>query len=92
MGVISRVIKLPKTLLRTFETEDHAWSFVRGKVRFGLLAGYRRVEDSRRDETEGSVCLAWKLTNPVYCDRSSGNGYYILCTSDSEGRPDERRP
>ena len=67
--------EIPDTLLRTFEDEDHARSFVRGTIRFGLLKGYRHFEDSRRDETEGRVYLTWKLSNPVHCDCSPMTPY-----------------
>ncbi len=74
----------PNTLLRTFKEEDHARSFVGGAIRLGLLEGYRRAEDARKDETEGTVRHHWKLQSPVCCERSSMNPYFILCTSHPE--------
>ena len=71
----------PEALLRFFEDEEHARGFVLGQLRVGLLDGYRAAEGSRRDEAEGNVRLKWALVNPVDCDRSSMNSYYILCTA-----------
>ena len=39
----------------------------------------------RKDETEGLVRVVWKtLPNPVYCERSSLNNYYVLSTAHPE--------
>jgi len=74
----------PSILVRAFEREEYARGFIGGAVRLGLLAGYRAAEDSRRDETEGVVRVVWRLQNPVYCERSSMNNFYILSTSHPE--------
>jgi hypothetical protein len=74
----------PDTLLRTFEKEEYARAFIGGAIRFGLLAGYRAAEESRQDATEGLVRVVWRLQSPIYCERSSMNNYYILCTSHPE--------
>jgi hypothetical protein len=75
---------VPNVLLRAFEKEEYAQGFIRGAVRLGLLTGYRAAEARRKDETEGIVRIAWRLEYPVYCERPSMNGYYILCTSHPE--------
>jgi hypothetical protein len=74
----------PNVLLRAFEKEGYARAFIGGSVRVGLLAGYRAAEGLRKDETEGIVRVVWKMQNPVYCDRSSMNSYYILSTAHPE--------
>ena len=71
----------PSTLLRAFERPEYAEQFIRGNVRFGRLDSYRQIKDCRRDEKEGDASLRWSLENPVYCQRSSMNPRYILCTS-----------
>jgi hypothetical protein len=76
----------PPVLLRFFEEEDHARSFVQGTIRFGLLERYWTIEGSRRDGTEGKVSVFWNLPlqNPVHYDGSSLNPHYILSTSHPE--------
>jgi len=81
---VTRGTELPKALLRAFDTEDHARSFIGGEIRLGLLDSYRTAEGWRGDETEGGVFGVWDQPNPVYFERSSGNRYFILCTSHPE--------
>jgi hypothetical protein len=76
--------RTPAALLRFFNEEDHARSFIAGRLRFGLLASYRTIEDSRRDETEGETRFVWNLPNPVYYDGGPSNTRFILCTSHPE--------
>jgi len=72
---------IPERVLRFFRQESHARSFVTGQIRFGSLDRYRTIEGARRDETEGRVSLLWNLENPVYCQSSSLNPFYILSSS-----------
>src|ERR1700689_308689 len=74
----------PNVLVRAFDKEEYARRFIGGEIRFGLLSGYRMAEGLRQDDTEGIVRVGWRLQNPVYCDRSSMNSYYILSTSHPE--------
>ena len=38
----------PQTLLRFFDTEEHARSFVAGRIRCGLLERYRKIDGEIR--------------------------------------------
>ena len=61
------------TLLRFFEKEQYAVTFLRGELRFGLLDRYRTIEGSRRDDKEGQVSFDWNVNAPeVLIDRKSG--------------------
>lgn len=82
-ALLPRKRQTPKALLRAFAREQYARDFIAGGVRVGLLPAYRSIEGSRRDDSEGSVRVVWDLDNPVFCDRTSMNSYYILATSDS---------
>ena len=45
---------LPLRLFKAFQCEEHARSFIEGKIRFSTLAYYKNIEDdSRVDRTEG---------------------------------------
>jgi hypothetical protein len=78
---------VPSMLQRVFQNEDHARQFIAGKIRFGLLQRYRKMEGCRQDETEGKAAIRWNLEaeNPdlhnVSYSGSSLNPYYVLCTS-----------
>ncbi len=52
------------SLLRFFEKEEYARSFVEGEIRFGLLDRYKTIEGSRKDEAEGRVSFYWNLKAP----------------------------
>jgi hypothetical protein len=71
----------PNKLLRFFTQEDHARSFMAGKVRFGLLEYYKTIEDLRQDETEGVAAFSWRTRpTPVHYTGSSVNAHFILST------------
>jgi hypothetical protein len=77
---------VPSTLLRAFEEEGHAWQFLAGDLRFGLLQDCREMEDCRGDEAEGRASIRWDLESE-YANRhnvtytgTSLNLYYVLCT------------
>jgi hypothetical protein len=80
---MERSLTQPGALLRAFDKKEYARAFIGGAIRVGLLSGYRAIEGRRRDETEGTVSIAWSgPQNPVYCEGLSGNNYYILSASD----------
>jgi hypothetical protein len=62
--ICARLTRLPDTLLRFFDKEDYARSFLGGKIRFGLLDHYRAIEGSRRDDTEGRESFEWNRKAP----------------------------
>lgn len=78
------MLGVPSSLLRFVGQDEHAFEFIAGQIRFGLLDCYRVIEASRRDEKEGRVSFVWGLKesdwNIHYRGRSM-NPYYILCTS-----------
>jgi len=75
---------LPNTFLRFLEKEDHAESFIAGKVRFGRLDYYKTMEDSRRDETEGTAAFDWSTGSPIHYEGVSLNSHFLLCTAHPE--------
>jgi hypothetical protein len=77
-------MKLPNTLLRFFEKQDYAESFIAGQARFGRLDYYKTIEDSRRDEAEGTAAFDWSSNNPVHYEGVSLNGHLVLCTTHPE--------
>jgi hypothetical protein len=86
---IYTISAVPAVLLRTFKMEDYARQFLAGDIRFGLLQHYRKMEDCRRDESEGRASIRWDLEshnsslhNVTYTGTSL-NLYYVLCTSHS---------
>jgi hypothetical protein len=77
-----RTMCLPNELFRFFKEEDHARSFIAGRARFGRLEVYKRIEGSRRDETEGIAASTWNTRpNPIHSRTSSLNTYFVLCTA-----------
>jgi hypothetical protein len=62
--ISDRCPRTPETLLRFFDNEGYACSFVRGEIRFGLLDHYRVIEGSRQDDTEGRVAFEWNQKAP----------------------------
>jgi len=78
---------LPASLQRAFRTEDQADQFIAGRIRFGLLQRYRKMEGYRGDESEGRALIRWNLQaeNPALCNVTYGGTsldlYYALCTS-----------
>ena len=48
---------LPTSLQRAFRTEDQADQLVAGRIRFGLLQRYRKMEGHRGDESEGEALI-----------------------------------
>ena len=77
-------MKLPNTLLRFLQEELYAESFIAGKMRFGRLDYYKTIEDSRRDETEGTAAFDWKTSHPVHYEGVSLNSHPVLCTTHPE--------
>jgi len=77
-------MKLPDTLLRFVEEEEYAESFIAGKVRFGRLDYYKTIEDSRRDEAEGTAAFDWNTSHPVHYEGVSLNSHLVLCTAHPE--------
>ncbi len=77
---------IPNSLLRFFDKEEYALSFIKGQARFGLLDKHRHIEDSRRDSEEGRVSFSWTGRDGpnVQYSGSSLNHFYILCTSHPE--------
>ncbi len=64
---------LPSSLLRFFHEEEFARQFVAGEARFGILEYYRRIEDSRRDESEGESSVYFRAKAPqLIIDRKTG--------------------
>jgi hypothetical protein len=59
-----RVAQVPISLVRLFDTEDFAQQFVAGRLRFGILEFYRKIEDSRRDESEGLASVYFSRKAP----------------------------
>jgi hypothetical protein len=55
---------VPNRLLRAFRVEDHARDFLEGNIRFGLLDYYKKIEDVRRDTTEGLASFYWDVKAP----------------------------
>jgi len=75
---------LPSTLLRAFDKREYARQFIEGRLRFGLLEHYKRIEDCRRDRTEGRASLTLvggSHPSPAYYSLSSPNPHYIICAS-----------
>lgn len=77
------MISVPSTLLRFFSEEDHALQFMSGSVRFGVLEYYRKIEDVRRDSSEGRSSVYFRLdaSQPIHSTVVSLNRYYIICTA-----------
>jgi hypothetical protein len=64
---------VPSSLLRFFHEEEFARQFVAGEIRFGILEYYRRIEDSRRDESEGQSSVYFKVKAPqLIIERKTG--------------------
>jgi hypothetical protein len=59
----------PNKLLRFFTQEDHARSFMAGKVRFGLLEYYKTIEDLRQTKRKVWQLLAGALAQPPFITR-----------------------
>jgi len=83
------VTQTPQTLLRFFDTEEHARFFIAGKIRCGLLECYRKTEGARRDDTEGIVSFEWDFggrasDQNIRYSGGSLNRYFIVCTADPE--------
>jgi len=74
----------PSPLLRFLAKEEYAQSLIAGEVRFGRLEYYKTIEDSRRDEAEGTAAFDWSASNPVHYQGVSLNSHFILCTSHPE--------
>lgn len=65
--------EIPSNLIRFFEEEKYAHSFLKGKIRFGLLDSYKKREDSRRDKKEGETSIYWNQKAPqVIIDKKTG--------------------
>jgi hypothetical protein len=76
------LVCLPNELFRFFKEEDHARSFIAGRVRFGRLEVYKSIEDSRRDETEGIAAFTWNTRpNPIRSRTVSLNARFVICTA-----------
>jgi hypothetical protein len=58
------MIDIPQRLIRVFDKEKYANSFLRGHVRLGLMQHYRSIEGSRRDDSEGKSQFFWKVPGP----------------------------
>jgi hypothetical protein len=78
------VIETPNSLLRFFSEEQHAYQFVAGSVRFGLLEYYREVEDPRKDASEGQSSIYFRGLHPIHSMVTSLNRYYVLCTAHAD--------
>jgi hypothetical protein len=78
------VIEIPNSLLRFFTKQEHAYHFVAGSVRFGLLEYYREVEGLRKDASEGRSSVYFRGPHPIHSTVISLNRYYILCASHPE--------
>jgi hypothetical protein len=64
---------VPSHLLKFYEKEEYALSFIKGEMRFGNLAYYKGIEGTRRDSTEGSVSFFWNQKAPqINIDRRTG--------------------
>lgn len=55
---------IPKRLLRFFKEKQHAEEFVSGKIRIGKISCYRDIEDSRKDDSEGTSSFIWDTPAP----------------------------
>ena len=63
----------PPFLLRFFDKEDYAQEFLEGKVRFGLLTYYKKIEGARGGDKEGEASFFWNKAAPqVTIDLKSG--------------------
>jgi hypothetical protein len=58
------VTNVPSSLLRFYKEEQFARQFVAGEVRFSILEYYRKIEDSRRDESEGLSSVYFNVKAP----------------------------
>jgi hypothetical protein len=53
-----------------------------GRLRFGCQDYYKRIEGSRRDDTEGTGTFDWDTRpNPIHYEGSSLNTRFLLCTT-----------
>jgi hypothetical protein len=60
-------------LIRFFEKKEYAELFTEGKIRFGEIKVYRRMEGKRQDKSEGTCSFTWNTCAPsVNIDRSTG--------------------
>ena len=53
-------------------------------VRFGRLDYYKTIEDSRKDEAEGTATFDWSASHPVHYEGVSLNSHFILCAAHPE--------
>jgi|GEM_PF-2341771 len=58
------MVHVPSSLVRLFDKEEFAHEFITGKLRFGVLEFYRKIEDSRRDESEGHASVYFSRKAP----------------------------
>lgn len=78
--------RLPNSLLRFENQEEHALNIIAGQLRFGSLTYFRSNEGAHGDRAEGLVSFKWNLKsgrNIQYRGRSM-NDYYIFCTTHPE--------
>jgi len=57
---------IPKRLFRFFKEKQEAEKFVAGRIRIGKLDYYRKIEDARKDEFEGTSYFIWDQLSPEY--------------------------
>ena len=76
-------MKYPTKLIRRFANKDHAMEFKSGKIRFGRLEYFHKIEGVRKDNEEGNAKLNWKRksNSPIHYSATSLIPYYILCMS-----------
>ncbi|EOW9232497.1 hypothetical protein ACOA57_003731 [Vibrio cholerae] len=69
--------EFPNVVYRAFDKREYAEDFVAGRVRFANCNNYKKIQDSRRDVTEGIGCylLGEKQQTISFCS----NSIFIQC-------------
>lgn len=66
-------MKNPKYFYRFFPKKEYRTQFIKGRIRFGSLDLYKKIEDARRDTDEGSVKGKYQTNVETITIDPSGN-------------------
>jgi hypothetical protein len=67
----------PNVLYRAFDKLEFAQQFLQGKLRFGNVTSYRRIEGARQDKTEGTGYYTFDEVSKK--SQFCSNSIYALC-------------